>query len=300
MSRSNRGGVDLLRRIRSQVRTASAFSRPTTVAAGLLIALGLIGAPSNAGAAGRVALVVGNSAYAVVGDLPNPGNDAADVSAALERLGFVVTTVLDAGRVELNDALRFFRRESEGADVALVFYAGHGMEMNGVNYLVPVDARLERDTDVRYETVSLDDVLAAVEPAKLRLVILDACRNNPLARSMARSGATRSVSCGSFGELDEGLLRDETLMAYAAAAGTTAADGTGRNSPYTTALLAYLEEPLEIGVLFRRVRGRVLEATVGRQRPHEYGSLLTEHYLGGASGPASNTESRTVGGRTKD
>ena len=154
--------------------------------------------------------------------------------------------------------------------------------MDGVNYLVPVDARLERDVDVRYETVTLDDLLVSTVGARLRLVILDACRNNPLARSMQRTVASRSVSGGSFGQLDEDLLGDETLVAYAAAAGTTAADGTGRNSPYTTALLAHLDEPLEILTLFRRVRARVLEATNGEQRPHEYQSLLREHYLSGA------------------
>ena len=188
-------------------------------------------------AAGRVALVVGNSAYAAIGALPNPGNDATDVAAALGRLGFDVTTVRDADRVGMSEALRIFTRESAGADVSLVFYAGHGLEMDGVNYLVPVDAQLERDTDVRFEAVVLDDVLAATVGAGLRIVILDACRNNPLARSMQRTGASRNVSRGSFGELDENLLGDETLVAYAAAAGTTAADGTGRNSPYTTALL---------------------------------------------------------------
>ena len=185
----------------------------------------------------------------------------------------------------LNEALRVFTRESVGADMALVFYAGHGLEMDGVNYLVPVDARLERDTDVRFETVALDDVLAATAGASLRMVILDACRNNPLARSMQRTVARRSVSGGSFGDLNEDLLGDETLVAYAAAAGTTAADGRGRNSPYTSALLAYLEEPLELSSLFRRVRARVLESTDGQQRPHEYGSLLREHYLSGVAGP---------------
>ncbi|MCY4662723.1 MAG: caspase family protein [Acidobacteria bacterium] len=120
---------------------------------------------------------------------------------------------------------------------------------------------MERDTDVRFEAIELDDVLASTVGADLRVVILDACRNNPLARSMQRTGASRSVSRGSFGNLDEGLLGDETLVAYAAAAGTTADDGTGRNSPYTSALLSYLEQPLELGLLFREVRGRVLEAT---------------------------------------
>ena len=229
--------------------------------------------------AGRVALVVGNSAYAEIGTLPNPGNDAADVAAALGRLGFEVQTVRDADRAGMNAALRGFTRRSVGADVALVFYAGHGLEMDGVNYLVPVDARLERDTDVRFEAVALDDVLASVEGAALRVVILDACRNNPLARSMQVTSASRSVSRGSFGELNEDLLGAETLVAYAAAAGTTAADGTGRNSPYTSALLSHLETPLEIGLLFRRVRAQVLAATNGEQRPHEYHSLVGEHYL---------------------
>ena len=164
---------------------------------------------------------------------------------------------------------------------------------------VPVDARLERDTDVEYEALALDRVLRATSGASLRVVILDACRNNPLARSMQRTSTTRSVSRGSFGELDEGLLGDETLVAYAAAAGTVAADGTGRNSPYTAALLSYLERPLEIGILFREVRARVLESTGGEQRPHEYASLLGEHYLGGASGPGTMTVAAEASGETR-
>ena len=242
----------------------------------------VLAASASVALARQVALVVGNSTYAHIGRLPNPENDAVDMAAALRRIGFEVTTELDADRGELTEALRAFTRRSAGADVSLVFYAGHGLEMDGVNYLVPVDARLERDVDVRYETVTLDDLLVSTVGARLRLVILDACRNNPLARSMQRTVASRSVSGGSFGQLDEDLLGDETLVAYAAAAGTTAADGAGRNSPYTSALLAHLDEPLEILTLFRRVRARVLEATNGEQRPHEYQSLLREHYLSGA------------------
>ena len=258
---------------------------PARVLAAAGLALVFLMSASVALAAGRVALVVGNSSYSHIARLPNPENDAADMAAALQRLGFEVTTAQDADRAALNEALRVFTRESVGADMALVFYAGHGLEMDGVNYLVPVDARLERDTDVRFETVALDDVLAATAGASLRMVILDACRNNPLARSMQRTVTRRSVSGGSFGDLNEDLLGDETLVAYAAAAGTTAADGRGRNSPYTSALLAYLEEPLELSSLFRRVRARVLESTDGQQRPHEYGSLLREHYLSGVAGP---------------
>ena len=244
-----------------------------------VLAFVVFAAPAVVLADGRVALVVGNSTYAHIGRLPNPDNDARDISAALQRLGFEVTTELDADRVELTEALRAFTRQSAGADVSLVFYAGHGIEMDGVNYLVPVDARLERDVDVRFETVTVDDLLVSTTGASLRLVILDACRNNPLARSMQRTAATRTVSGGSFADLNEDLLRDETLVAYAAAAGTTAADGRGRNSPYTAALLSHLETPLEIGLLFRRVRAQVLASTNGAQRPHEYHSLVGEHYL---------------------
>ena len=266
------------RRRFSEVRRHVA--RATVRSPGVLLALVLLAAPLPASAAGRVALVVGNSTYEHTVRLQNPANDAADLSAALRRLGFDVTVARDAGRTALTEALRAFTRRSAGADVALVFYAGHGMEMDGVNYLLPVDARVERDTDLRYETVTLDDVLASTAGAGLRVVILDACRDNPLARSMTRTVRSRSVSNGSFGELDEALLGDETLVAYSAAAGTTADDGAGRNSPYAAALLAHLEERLEVGMLFRRVRERVLNATDGRQRPHEYHSLLGEHYLG--------------------
>ena len=255
--------------------------RPAKLLVVAVMAL-VLAASASVALAQQVALVVGNSTYAHIGRLPNPENDAVDMAAALRRIGFEVTTELDADRVELTEALRAFTRRSAGADVSLVFYAGHGLEMDGTNYLVPVDARLERDVDVRYETVTLDDLLVATVGARLRLVILDACRNNPLARSMQRTVASRNVSGGSFGQLDEDLLGDETLVAYAAAAGTTAADGTGRNSPYTAALLSHLDEPLEILTLFRRVRARVLEATNGEQRPHEYQSLLREHYLSGA------------------
>ena len=269
-------------------------------AIGLALVLGLTVAPPSAVGAGRVALVVGNGAYAAIGTLPNPGNDVADMAVALGRLGFKVTTVRDADRAAMTEALRVFTRESAGAAVSLVFYAGHGLEMDGVNYLVPVDARLERDTDVRFEAISLGDVLAATLGAELRMVILDACRNNPLARSMQRTLADRSVSGGSFGELDEHLLGNETLVAYAAAAGTTAADGPGRNSPYTAALLSHLEQPLEVVTLFRRVRAQVLASTNGQQRPHEYQSLVGDHYLSGVPAPTVAADVAAAGAAVVD
>ena len=162
---------------------------------------------------------------------------------------------------------------------------------------------------MRYETVTLEDMLASTLGASLRLVILDACRNNPLARSMQRTLAGRSVSGGSFGDLNEDLLGDETLVAYAAAAGTTAADGRGVGTARTRRrCLAHLEQPLEIGLLFRRVRAQVLASTNGQQRPHEYQSLVGEHYLSvpptvesvtvAAAGPAAVADH--AGGRRGD
>ena len=269
------------------VPSRSARRPGVRVIAILLLVLGQVALSIPAFATGKVALVIGNSTYGPIGDLANPGNDATDIGAALGRLGFRVTTVFDVDQLAFNQALMEFTRRSAGADVAIVFYAGHGLEIDGVNYLVPVNARLERDTDVRFAAVSLDHILAATQGAALRMVILDACRNNPLARTIRRTGSTRSMSQGSLGAVDEEALGDETLVAYAAAAGTTAADGTGRNSPYTAALLEYLEQPLELSSMFRRVRASVLETTGGTQRPHEYGSLLSDHYLSGTSAVAT-------------
>ena len=219
----------------------------------------------------RVALVIGNANYAHATRLANPLNDAADIGDALARLGFAVTKLENADYAALRQGMLAFTRAAAAAEVAVVFYAGHGIEVDQRNFLVPVDARLTSDQDVEYEAVPLELVTRSVARASgLRLVILDACRENPFAVAMQRSGATRSVG--------RGLARiepaGETLVAYASKEGTVAADGEGRNSPYSTALLAHLEEPgLEIGLMFRKVRDAVLAATGGRQEPFVYGSL---------------------------
>ena len=252
------------------------------IAACAMLWFGQVVFPSVLSAQERLlALVVGNSSYpTALGALSNPSNDARDVAAALGRLGFSTTTVLDAKLTELNGALGAFAGRTRGADVAVVFYAGHGIELNGENYLVPVDAQLELDTDVIYETVTLANVLAATAGAALRLVILDACRNNPLA------GDGRSISRGSLGAPEEERLGTEVMVAYAAKAGTVALDGRGqRNSPYTTALLGHIERRLELQTMFRRVRRQVLEATGRKQEPWEYGALVGDHYLGGTGDP---------------
>ena len=237
----------------------------------LAAALLLVCQPAFAGK--RVALVLGNSVYQNAPPLPNPVNDAAVIAAKLKEAGFdVVDSRRDLPAAETRRALRDFADAARDADIAVVYYAGHGLEVDGTNYLVPVDAKLERDTDVYDEALSLDRVLVAVEPAKqLRLVILDACRDNPFAKTMKRSVASRSI--------ERGLAKIEpsspnTLIAYSAKAGSTALDGDAKNSPFTLALANHLTTPgLDVRKAFGFVRDDVLKTTGNRQEPFVYGSL---------------------------
>ncbi len=221
--------------------------------------------------AAKVALVIGNSRYATVSHLPNPRNDAKDMAEALRRLGFNVTEGHDLGVSAMRRHLASFADEAADAEMAIVFFAGHGVEIDKRNYLIPVDATLRSDRRVRFEAIELDDVVATLNDVHgLRLILLDACRTNPFVPKMRVTSATRSIGRGLSGvEPSEGLL-----IGYAAKAGTVAEDGRQRNSPYTRALLAHLEEPgLEVQFLFRKVRDEVLKATAGKQEPHTYGSL---------------------------
>jgi len=222
----------------------------------------------------RIALVIGNAAYQHGSGLANPLNDANDIGAALGRLGFKVTKLENADYDGMRRGLKAFTRAAATSEIALVFYAGHGIEVDKRNFLIPVDARLLSDREVEFETVSLDLVSRAVEGAAgLGLVILDACRDNPFAAAMKRSGAKRSIGRGLARVEPSG----ETLVAYAAKGGSVAEDGKGRNSPYSTALLAHVEEPgLEVGLMFRKVRDAVLKATGGLQEPFVYGSLSSK------------------------
>jgi hypothetical protein len=219
-------------------------------------------------------LVIGNGAYQRVPALPNPPRDAADTARALERLDFKVTQLNNATAADMRKALVEFGRAAEGSMMAVVFYAGHGMEAGGDNWLIPTDAELRSDTDVESEAVSLRSVSLQVSKARqLGLIILDACRNNPFEAKMKRSLSTRAMARG----LAPIEPTDNVLIAYAARDGTTASDGDGRNSPFTTALLRYIETPgLEISFLFRRIRDDVMAATQREQQPFVYGSLSKE------------------------
>jgi hypothetical protein len=222
----------------------------------------------------RVALVIGNNDYRSVPVLTNPGNDAGDVAASLMRLGFEVQQVKNGTFDNMRKGLLEFARRARGSEIAVVFYAGHGMEVGGENYLIPIDAELKADVDVDHEAIALKTVTPLVENAsRLGLVILDACRNNPFSAKMARTIRTRAVSRGLAAVEPTGNV----LIAFSAREGTTAADGEGRNSPFTNSLLKHLETPgLEINFLFRNVRDEVLRATKREQLPFVYGSLSSE------------------------
>ena len=212
---------------------------PTKLIATMLLLVASSGFPAFAQQ--RVALVIGNSGYKEAPPLPNPVNDAAAIAALLESAGFQVVLRRDVSINDMRRALREFSDATRNADVAVVYFGGHGIEVDGENYLLPIDAVLERDIDVDDETVSLDRILRVVEPAKhLRLVILDACRENPFSRSMRRTLAKRSVGRG-LAKVEPTM--SDTLIAFAAKAGSTASDGDGRNSPFVTALLKHLAEP---------------------------------------------------------
>ncbi len=221
----------------------------------------------------RVALVIGNSSYQSVAALANPVNDAAAMADMLKNVAFdVVVSRRDLKSQDMRRVLREFTDQARGADIAMIYFAGHGLEVDGSNYVVPVDAVLERDADVDDEAVSLNRMLLAAEPAsKLRLVILDACRDNPFAKRMKRTLASRAVSRGLVGVEAN---RPNTFIAFAAREGSTAADGDGEHSPFTTALLKHLTRPgLDIRKAFGYVRDDVMSATGNQQEPYTTNSL---------------------------
>jgi hypothetical protein len=228
----------------------------------------------------RVALVIGNGAYATAPRLHNPHNDAEDVAAALKRSGFETIVGTDLDKTGMDDATIRFARAVRDADVALLYYSGHAMQFGGVNYLMPIDVKLADEADLRRMT-RVDEIVADLQQARsVRILVLDSCRDNPLAEELKRSiGLSRAAS------LQRGLARIDTpqgmIVAFATQAGSTAADGGGRNSPYTGAFLSHIETPDEIGTVFRRVSADVYQATKHAQLPELSISLIGEFYLRG-------------------
>lgn len=251
----------------------------------------------------RVALVIGNSAYQHVTALPNPTQDSADMAAALRSIGFSVKELANAGKNDIEAALSDFSEVAAGADFAIIYFAGHGIEVNHQNYLIPTDAKLATDRRLRFEAISLDDVLGTLEDVEgIRMVLLDACRNNPFAAAMKMTSATRSVGRG-FSPVEAAV--SGTVISYSAKAGTVAADGTGRNSPFAAALLANITTPgLEINRLLRRVRDQVLNSTNKTQEPFISASLPAEDVFlvppPVGEGQSGNNNSATATGGNDD
>lgn len=255
----------------------------------MVITIVLMLISSQALAAKRVALVIGNSAYQHVPMLPNPDNDAGDMAAKLKALGFEVVVGRDLDLSGVRRTVRDFVGKLDGADLALFYYAGHGLQVNGENYIAPVDARLTSYIDLEFEAVPMNLVLSAMErETRVNLVFLDACRDNPLAVNLARSMGTRSSSIG------RGLAKVGTgvgsLIAFATQPGNVALDGAGRNSPFTAALLRHLGKPgRDITRELTDVRRDVLEATDGKQVPWDSSSLTGEVVLNPATAPLAAT-----------
>jgi hypothetical protein len=228
----------------------------------------------------RVALVIGNGAYQNAPALLNPSNDAKDVAAALKRSGFATIFGSDMNKAAMEEAEIQFARAARTAGVALFYYSGHAIQFAGVNYLAPIDIKLTDEADLR-RMMRLDDIVNDIGQARnLRILVLDACRDNPLADELKRTiGPSRALA------LQRGLAKIDSpqgmIVAYATQAGRTAEDGSGRNSPYTASFLDHIEEQEEIGTVFRRVSSDVYESTKHSQMPELSLSLIGEFYLRG-------------------
>lgn len=273
-------------------KAESATSIPTPDVAAPVVAPSAVAATS-ARQGRRIALVIGNSTYRSVGVLRNPQHDAAAVATSLRNIGFEnVTIVIDATRQKLIDTLRTFAADARNCDWAVVYYAGHGVELNGVDYLVPVDARIVAEGDVPSQTVPLTEMIAAVEGArKLKLLLVDACRDNPFDTQASTPSAPAVVASNASPDgdaharsLSQSLGRERglaqiktdsgTLVFFAAKEGQTTLDGDGDDSPFAVAVIQRIATPgVEINKLLRLVRDDVMEATAGRQEPAVYGSV---------------------------
>ena len=238
----------------------------------------------------RVALVIGNSAYARVRPLPNPTNDARAMAKSLREIGFVVTEGTDLDRAAMQATIRDFLRDAAQSQVAVVYYAGHGVQVDGRNYLVPVDIQLQGlqgSGGLTDTMMDLDTIMAGLDDqVRTNILILDACRNNPMAPRVASTGPTRDIEAGSSGLAAPTTLGNGatfgagTLIAFATAPGQVALDGEGANSPFSAALTRHIGTPgLEVQQMLTRVRAEVVAATKGKQVPWSNSSLLGEVYL---------------------
>jgi Caspase domain len=226
----------------------------------------------------KLALVIGNGAYKNATELPNPPNDARDMEGVLGVMGFEVVSAFDATKQDMDNKIREFAEKADGADVALFFYAGHGMQVNGVNYLIPIDAKLDSATALDFETVNAENIIRYMSSdTRVGLVFLDACRDNPLSRRFQKKSRSAAVGSG----LATRTGSDPNLMiAFATAPGEVALDGAGRNSPFTAALIKYLpQEKKELRSVLTDVKADVQNSTGKEQIPWSHDNLVTNLYL---------------------
>jgi len=257
------------------MRAAASACARILAAAILCLAFSAVAASAATDHGGRrVALVIGNGAYEHAPKLPNPPKDAAAIAAKLKELGFDVVLGVDLSMPKFGETMREFSRRVAGADVGLMFYAGHGLQVDGNNYLIPVDAEIEASSDLQFQAVKLDTLLDVIEQnSKVSIILLDACRNNPLSRSLTRSTnppgglAPQNITSGSY-------------IAFATAPGNVAYDGDSQNSPFTTALLKNIgRENVDIRLMMADVRADVYSATDQKQLPWENNSLIGRFYF---------------------
>ncbi len=228
----------------------------------------------------RVALVIGNSAYETIGRLQNAGSDAQLISNSLGAMGFDVSTHLDLGEDQMGEAIDAFAERARTADVAAVYFAGHGLQRDGENFLMPVDAQLKSEAAIAREGISLTSFMELLEDVPVGLMFLDACRNNPFAEQLLSKAKSEGRSAGISRGLAVVRPTGDTLVTFATLPNTTAADGAGKNSPFATALAHHMRTPnTEVSVLMKRVTKDVMQATGGEQRPQQLSQMQSEFYF---------------------
>lgn len=256
--------------------------RPILLAA-LAAAVLLVSVPAVLRAESRMALVIGNSGYAHIGKLKNPSADARLISDRLRQSGFTVEDHYDLTEDAMGEAVDGFADRARDADVVAIYFAGHGLQKDARNYLMPVDANLTSEASIAREGIALDDILASVREVPISLIFLDACRNNPFANNI------RPPERGNMGGLAVVRPSGDMLIAYATLAGTTAADGSGKNSPFARALARHMLTPdIEVSVMMKRVTGQVREETGEEQHPQQVTQMAREFYFQRSSTPVTN------------
>ncbi|MCH2093782.1 MAG: caspase domain-containing protein [Rhodobacteraceae bacterium] len=239
----------------------------------------------------RVALVIGNTDYEIIGKLANAGEDARLISDTLRKMGFDVETVFDADEDTMGEAIDIFAAKARLADVAAVYFAGHGIQYNRANYLMPVDARLRSAAAIAREGIALDQIMQALEPVPISLIFLDACRNNPFAEQVLAQAQSEGRTAGLTRGLAVVQAQGDQLVAFATLPDTVASDGSGGNSPFALALARHIPTPgIEVSVMMKRVTADVYDKTDGAQRPQQLSQMQREFYFS----PSAETSQQTL------